>query len=215
MFGNHHVDTKLKYRKRDNVYRNSTENCIYYVDSEIAKSYGWWTFVKRIDAKLVFNSYHYSNSTANHQRAVKDLLKRLKLKIDLEVSTRSSLSDKSSLSESLKKVYEEMFIAQHKIDTQFMGKKVRENREYEVKRAKEKIKMYKSIGVKTNEPLEEIMMDAIANYEHEAARTREQNRQERQAKQKINPKLKETLNSLKPLEYGKVFEQFNDVSQGV
>jgi hypothetical protein len=209
-FGN--VPSVLKYRKRDNVYRNSTENCVYDIDAEIATSYRWWVFVKRIKGKLVFNGHYYSSSTAYHQRAVRDLLKKLKVKIDVEVDTRSSLDNFGALSQRLEEVYETMFIAQHKIDTQFMGAKVKANREFEIEHAQKQIKMYKSIGVKTKRDLNEIMESAVSKYEYEASLQRERNRQERKEKTKANPELIKSMNSLKPLEYGKAFEKFNNLS---
>lgn len=83
----------LKYKKRDKIYTNSTRTCTFNPLTTEARSYRWWVFVTKIDGLTVFNNYPYSVTTARHQRKIRNLLKELKIKIDLEVTTKDSLSD--------------------------------------------------------------------------------------------------------------------------
>lgn len=86
-------DNNLKYIKRDKIYTNSTRTCTFNLLTTEACSYRWWVFVKKIDGLTVFNNYRYSVTTARHQRKIRNLLKELKIKIDLEVTTKLSLSN--------------------------------------------------------------------------------------------------------------------------
>lgn len=55
-------------------------------------SYGWWCYVCVIDGLLVFNKFPYSRTTQKHQSNMRSLLSKLGIRIDLEVSTKSSIS---------------------------------------------------------------------------------------------------------------------------
>lgn len=82
----------FKYRPKLKIWTDGQNNK-FYEDTVEATSYGWWTYVAKIKGKVVFNAYPYSHTTQNHQRNMRDLLKRLKIKIDVEVSMRQSLSN--------------------------------------------------------------------------------------------------------------------------
>lgn len=56
-----------------------------------AHSYAWWLFVAKIKEKLVFNNYRYSVTTARHQSKVKEVLKSLGIKIDIEIEAPKGL----------------------------------------------------------------------------------------------------------------------------
>lgn len=84
----------MKYMSQAKIYKSS--NVIYNPETEEATSYDWWIFVKRIKGKLVFNNYHYSNSTVKHQHKVRDLLRSLGIKIDLEIKAPGGLQDLAS-----------------------------------------------------------------------------------------------------------------------
>lgn len=86
-------DNNLKYIKRDKIYTNSTRTCTFNPLTLEALSYRWWVFVKKIDGLTVFNNYRYSVTTARHQRKIRNLLKELKIKIDLKVTTKLSLAN--------------------------------------------------------------------------------------------------------------------------
>lgn len=62
-----------------------------------AISYNWWTFVKVIDGKLVFNAHAYSPTTQRHQHKVRSIMVQRGMRPDVIVDTRLSLSDTNAL----------------------------------------------------------------------------------------------------------------------
>jgi hypothetical protein len=81
----------MKFIKTKNTYRAS--NVELNVNDLTAVSYGWWTFLKVIDGKLVFNSYAYSPSTQRQQSKVLKVLAEKGIKIDFIIESRKSLTD--------------------------------------------------------------------------------------------------------------------------
>ena len=79
----------MKYFKRLKVYKAC--NVTFDPETMIADSYDWWHFVERINGKVVFNNYNYSNSTSRHQSKVRELLRELGIKVDVVVNTRMGL----------------------------------------------------------------------------------------------------------------------------
>lgn len=79
--------------KKPNLYKAA--NVLFDADKIEAYSYSWWSFVKIIEGKVVFNSYRYSVTTAKHQSKVRRLMNELGVKIDVEVQTKESLADQS------------------------------------------------------------------------------------------------------------------------
>lgn len=66
----------LKYYKRDNYYKNSTGSCEFYPETKTGYSYAE-KIIKTIkddkgQAFKVFNDYKFSNTTTNHQSALRD-----------------------------------------------------------------------------------------------------------------------------------------------
>lgn len=100
-------DCKLKFKPKLKIYSNSTGTCTFDPETLEARSYRWWSFVKKIKGRIVFNDYSYSNSTAAHQSAVRELLKALGIKIDVEVLVRAGLQ--AFEREALPPLYREMF----------------------------------------------------------------------------------------------------------
>ena len=86
----------MKYFKRANIYKNSTGTNTFYVEKQCATSYGWWEYVKRINGQLVFNNYTYSNSTTNHQSAMRSLLRDLGYHSYLIIEAPGGLQDLDS-----------------------------------------------------------------------------------------------------------------------
>ncbi len=80
----------MKFKTRTKTYEAS--NVAFDVNKIEAKSYGWYTFVRVIKGKVIFNSHRYSNTTARHQFKVRRLLAELGIKIDRDVDVRESLS---------------------------------------------------------------------------------------------------------------------------
>lgn len=87
----------MKLMKRSGLYKAS--NVSFDPKAIMALSYDWWVFVRVIDRQVVFNDYGYSNSTRKHQRKVYDVMKSLGIKIDTEVSFKTSLCKIGSIKE--------------------------------------------------------------------------------------------------------------------
>lgn len=80
----------MKFYSRLNKYKAS--NVELDLNNFEARSYDWWVFVKRINGKVVFNNYAYSNTTRRHQWKVRLLIKRdLGLNIDIEIEAPKGL----------------------------------------------------------------------------------------------------------------------------
>ena len=88
---------EFTYQPRKNRY--SKANCYLDMDTLEARSYAWWAFVKKIQGKLVFNSYQYSVTTSKHQRQLRILLDHLNIKIDMIVNVRTGLQNINTLKE--------------------------------------------------------------------------------------------------------------------
>ncbi len=71
--------TSLKFFKRLNVYKNSTNTVSFNPETKQAYSYRW-NFVGMLKGRLVFNDYNWSTTTSAHQSAVRDVLRELGLK---------------------------------------------------------------------------------------------------------------------------------------
>lgn len=84
----------MKYYPKSGLYKAS--NVTFSPATCEAYSYGWWRFVERIDGKLVFNRYRYSNSTCKHQLKVWRLLRQLGLVIDIELESPDGLQNLAS-----------------------------------------------------------------------------------------------------------------------
>lgn len=77
--------------KRANIYQASNYNVTFDQNKIEAKSYKWWVFVTKIEGKVIFNNYRYSNSTSKHQSKVRSLLNQLNIKIDIEMPLPNGL----------------------------------------------------------------------------------------------------------------------------
>lgn len=89
MFNNGVNTHGLRWRPRLKVWRSS--NNIFRADELIAYSYGHWCYFRVIKGLKVFNAHYYSQATRGHQSELRTVLKKLKIKIDVEIDTRSSL----------------------------------------------------------------------------------------------------------------------------
>jgi galactitol-specific phosphotransferase system IIB component len=120
----------MKYMKRTKIYKAS--NVTFNPEKIEAHSYQWWCFVKVIKGLVIFNNYSYSMSTSRHQFKVRRLMSELGIKIDLEVSTRDSLTNYHSIEDLIIQTEEELC-------NKFLMKKLRQGEAYDRKKAKEKI----------------------------------------------------------------------------
>ena len=81
--------TKTRYLKNANMLKSS--NFTMDLTTLEAVSYNWWTFVRKVNGKVIFNHTTYSQTTCKHQRKA---LKVLNYEYDLRLKfTRKSLSD--------------------------------------------------------------------------------------------------------------------------
>lgn len=81
----------MKFMKRANIYQASNYNVTFDPNKIEARSYRWWVFVAKVEGKIVFNNYRYSNSTSKHQSKVRSLLNQLNIKIDIEMPLPNGL----------------------------------------------------------------------------------------------------------------------------
>lgn len=81
----------MKFMKRANIYQASNYNVTFDPNKIEARSYKWWVFVAKVEGKVIFNNYRYSNSTSKHQSKVRSLLKELNIKIDIEMPLPNGL----------------------------------------------------------------------------------------------------------------------------
>jgi len=83
------VGNNLKWRPRLKIFKSGA---LTY-DPKTGEAYSYdWCFLKRINGKLVFNAYCYSNTTTRHQWEVRAFLKQKRIKIDVEVKIIKSLN---------------------------------------------------------------------------------------------------------------------------
>lgn len=94
------TDGPMKHFVRSNMYKAS--NVTFDPKTKTAISYGWWHFVRVIRGKVVFNNHKYSISTQGHQSKVRSLLRKLRIKIDLEVAIPSGLQGVKTITEAKK-----------------------------------------------------------------------------------------------------------------
>lgn len=100
----------MKYFKRLGLYKNYNGNNQFNPRTLEAVSYGWWTYLRRLDNGLVvINNTYYSNSTSKHQMHLASLLRTLGIEVDIVVtkSTRS-LDDIEGIIDDLKAYIREL-----------------------------------------------------------------------------------------------------------
>lgn len=107
MFNNGVNTHGLRWRPRLKVWKSS--NNVFDPETMHAKSYGWWTYFTVIKGLKVFNAHYYSSATRCHQNELRAVLKKLRIKIDVEVDTKKSLDRVSDLREAVKDLYVELF----------------------------------------------------------------------------------------------------------
>lgn len=93
----------MKYYKRLKIYK--APNVTFNPETLEAFSYEWWKFVAKIEGKIVFNNYSYSQSTSKHQIKVRRLLDQLGIKIDISMPLPNSI-DSNNLNELILKAEE-------------------------------------------------------------------------------------------------------------
>jgi len=193
----------FKFRPRKGVWTDGQNN-VFDPNEFEATSYNWWTYVKRIKGKVVFNEYPYSQTTSNHQRNMRTLLKQLKIKIDVTVSMRQSLSN--FYNDSLPSKYETLF----KLEIQATRARKGDTSKVDaIKSVKSEIKLCRSLGAKfTRKQMSELKADVIRRDEARLKAAREE-RAEVKAKRDA---LKPLLTDLGEVSL-KVFEDVSDLNE--
>lgn len=85
------VNQVTNFRYQAKKLRFVASNNYFDVHESKAVSYGWWTYFSKVEGINVFNKHAYSPSTRRHQSRMRDLLRKLGIRIDVEVDTRNSL----------------------------------------------------------------------------------------------------------------------------
>lgn len=75
----------LTFKKRSGIYSNSTGSLTFDPKTCSAHSYRWWKFVGIVEGQVVFNNFRYSVTTSKQQSKVRQLLRELGIKIDVEM----------------------------------------------------------------------------------------------------------------------------------
>jgi len=125
----------LKFFKRLNVYKNSTDNCSFDPNTLIGRSYNW-NFCSKVFGVVVFNDYRWSPTTSCHQSAVVKVLEALKIKyikIDFDRWEPQDLIDRGQ--EVMRQLYQNVVEAQIAVDTSRPNSRAHDSRVYMVKRA--------------------------------------------------------------------------------
>jgi hypothetical protein len=79
----------MKLFTRSNLYK--TSNLTFNPSTLEGFSYDWYSIIKKIDNKLVLNTYRYSNTTCKHISKIRRLVVELGLTIDLEIEAPQGL----------------------------------------------------------------------------------------------------------------------------
>lgn len=96
----------MKLMKRSGIYQASNYKVTFDPSKIEARSYKWWSFVSKLDGKVVFNNYRYSVTTSKHQGKVRDLMRELGIKIDLFLSVPDGLQTCPDLGDAILKCEE-------------------------------------------------------------------------------------------------------------
>lgn len=200
----------LNFRKRDRVYRNSTETCVAYIEDKkniSARSYRHWLFLTNINGLVVFNHYSYSVSTSGHQRAVRALI-RGKIKIDVEVCQRESLDRGVDLSQ----LYETFLMSEITLERKGLSAKTRAAAEHRLRDAQNdierliKAKVCKRWGRKKIKELKKVL---IERENLRLSRNRDANREKLEKMKLLKPKLSD----VSPLNFETIDKNFNNLNE--
>lgn len=210
MFGT--VSTKLVHKKRENIYKNSTGNVTFDPSQIEAWSYKWWKFVSKENGLVIFNDYNYSSTTNAHQSLVRDLMKQLKIKIDVIVYSRKGLQDNYK-KEIYEDIYSDMFLAEYKLMKKGMSKKVKQEQKYIIKNCAKKLNKLKKIvcPISTQE-LQDLKKKVIDDYEYNLLQKRIEAKEKRELKKQMLEQVKDQLNDLSPIKKIELFDNLNNLN---
>lgn len=86
------VKLPLAFRKTTGKFVNSRGTTGIDLVNETGHSYDWWVMLKRINGKLVLNSFNYSSCTQKHISKARSVLNKLKVSF-IEVPAPQGLQD--------------------------------------------------------------------------------------------------------------------------
>jgi len=195
---------QLKFKKRSNMYSNSTGTNTFYPETLSAYSYSWWQYLKNFNGTLVFNDYSYSPSTSSHQWKLESLLKELNIKIDLYVNQRQSLSKGIDVEH----LYEEHFKELERFENVKLGEDKRLNAFNEAQYILTKIDALRKYGAKCSKERQKEIQAQVK--EREKRRKEEQRAKYLERKAKVKA-LEPELKSLDSIDLG--FSKLSDLNE--
>jgi len=136
----------MKKLKTRNEWIGCNRKCRFFGDKIEAYSYDHWCFVKKINGKVIFNDYNYSQTTRKHQWEIKSLLKKLGIKIDIIVYISKSLTKTSFEEYSLYYFYDKAINLIVKNNTKRIRSQTKLENIKEIEKIKKLIKECKKIG---------------------------------------------------------------------
>lgn len=136
----------LQYRKRRNLYTNSTGTNTFDPERCEAYSYSWWQYVRRIRGKVIFNDYDYSPSTNAHQCVMRDLLKKLRIRIDVTVRVQCGLQSEKFREQALEPLYTELYKLQIAIARTGARPEKNKQRIQKIRELRKQIRILRGLG---------------------------------------------------------------------
>ncbi len=116
----------MKFKKRKGLYEAS--NVTLDPITLNAYSYRWWRFLAKVEGRLVFNNYGYSNSTVRHQWKVRAVLRELGVAPDFYLPLPKGIN-----SESLEDL---IVLAEEHLCDKFLSEKLKAQERYQKTKAK-------------------------------------------------------------------------------
>lgn len=161
----------MRHYKRANIYKSG--RAVLKIEPLEAWSYDWWCFLRKVRGKVVFNNYHYSNTTGKHQSAVSTQLKALGIKVDLFVYSPKSLD--SRCNSALEYSYQKLFEARVKLENSRIRPETRAAEERQVAGLERDIAALRAIGAQCSKARRTELQREVETAERERlerARTR-------------------------------------------
>lgn len=198
----------MRYYPRLKVYKNTNNTNYFDPQTMEATSYNWWVYLKRINGKLIFNNYSYSNSTCKHQNHLWSVLNALNIKPDLVVYQRESLSHGVDLELVYKSAVSNLISGERK--GRRLDKALSDLFEYEYQLEKlaymEKV-LNQKVSKKRRAELEKEMR------EHEAERLEYQRKEAAAQKEAMAPKLEKVKPELESMAPVSLFNDLSDLTE--
>lgn len=179
------------YLVTKNLFRDGS--CNYFDLEEFkAVSYNWWTYLCKINGKVVFNDYNYSSTTNKHQASMRCLLEVLNIKVDIWVDISQSLNELSFKEYALNSVYHKKFNLEFKLTTKIRPETIKSVKS-DLKECEKQITLLKKMKCKHSN-LVEMKKEVFENLTEQRIR----------AKIKSAKKLENLKSVIKPETYSQL-----------